>query len=119
MEQVRNAKELLEQIQKLDKDNSVCQIFIPGKGKLTIVLQEKDLQTIAKDVQQDKVLKQQIQESRQAYKKGNSLSTSELIQSLSPCSSIDEGITSDMARTDYEQLEDDIVVLAIKFPGET
>jgi hypothetical protein len=32
----------MEQLSNMNKENSVCQVFIPGKGKFTIILQEED-----------------------------------------------------------------------------
>jgi hypothetical protein len=53
------------------------------KGKFTIVLQE-DQRSISEDVEANPQLKQMIRESMEAYKEGRSLTTSELIKTLSP-----------------------------------
>jgi hypothetical protein len=84
VEEVRTTEELMEQIANLNKDNSVCQVFIPGKGKFTIVLQEEDTNSIAADVQSNPGLKQMMKESLEAYNNGRSMSTSDLKKSLSP-----------------------------------
>lgn len=84
MEEVRTTEELMEQITNMNKDNSVCQVFIPGKGKFAIVLQEEDTNSIAADVQSNPGLKQMMKESLEAYNNGRSMSTSDLKKSLSP-----------------------------------
>jgi hypothetical protein len=40
MKEVRTTDELIERLSKLTKENSVCQVLIPGIGTFTIVLQE-------------------------------------------------------------------------------
>jgi hypothetical protein len=84
MEKVLSSDDLMEYISTMNKDNSVCQVFIPGKGKFTIVLQEEDQRSVAEDVEASPQLKQMIRESMEAYKEGRSLTTSELIKTLSP-----------------------------------
>jgi len=84
MEKLRSSEELMEHISNMNSDNSVCQVFIPGKGKFTIVLQEEDIQSIGSEILANPELKQMIDESREEYKRGLGMSTSELIQSLSP-----------------------------------
>jgi hypothetical protein len=42
MKEVRTSEDLMEQLSNMNKENSVCQVFIPGKGKFTIELQEED-----------------------------------------------------------------------------
>lgn len=84
MVQVRSSDELLEQIGKMNRENSVCQVFIPGKGKFAIVLQEEDSESIAAEVQSDHELRQMIHDSREAYIMGNTMTTSELVKSMSP-----------------------------------
>lgn len=74
----------MDQISNMDKNNSVCQIFIPGKGKFTIVLQEEDHNSIASEVRANPSLKQLINESIEAYRSGDSASTAELLKSLNP-----------------------------------
>jgi hypothetical protein len=84
MEKVLSSDDLMEYISTMNRDNSVCQVFIPGKGKFTIVLQEEDQRSIAEDVKVNPQLKQMIRESIEAYKEGRTLTTSELIKTLSP-----------------------------------
>ncbi|PWI56689.1 hypothetical protein [Sulfoacidibacillus thermotolerans] len=83
MDIVHTPHELMERIEKLDKDHSVCQVFIPGKGQVTIVLQANDNDTIASEVQADPQLGELIQSSRNAYQRGDAMTTSELLKSLS------------------------------------
>jgi hypothetical protein len=84
LEEVRTTEELMEQISNLNKENSVCQVFIPGKGKFTIVLQEEDQNSIAAENRANPLLKQMMSESLAAYEEGRALSTSDLVKSLSP-----------------------------------
>ncbi|KRE50705.1 hypothetical protein ASG85_20420 [Paenibacillus sp. Soil724D2] len=74
----------MEQLSNMNIENSVRQVFIPGKGKFTIVLQEEDPNSIATDVELNPYLKQMMNESMEAYKVGRTKSTSELLKSLSP-----------------------------------
>lgn len=46
MNKVFLSAELLKYIDKMDRDNSVVQFTIPGKGRFTLVLQEEDEQPI-------------------------------------------------------------------------
>jgi hypothetical protein len=84
MEKVLSSDDLMEYISTMDRDNSVCQVFIPGKGKFTIVFQEEDQRSIAEDIEANPQLKQMIRESMEAYEEGRWLTTSELIKTLSP-----------------------------------
>jgi hypothetical protein len=84
MDEVRTTEDLMEQLSNMNRENSVRQVFIPGKGKFTIVLQEEDPNSIATDVELNPYLKQMINESMEAYKAGRTKSTSELLKSLSP-----------------------------------
>jgi hypothetical protein len=83
VEIIHTPHELMERIEKLDKDHSVCQVFIPGKGQVTIVFQANDAETIASEVQADPELGELIQSSRNAYQRGDVMTTSELLKSLS------------------------------------
>lgn len=42
MGKVQSGAELYEHIDKMSRKNSVTQIYIPGKGTFTIVLQEEE-----------------------------------------------------------------------------
>jgi hypothetical protein len=77
------SEELMEHISNMDRDNSVLQFSIPGKGKFTLVLQEEAEQSIEADIERNPYLGKMIQESLNEYKKGNVLTTSELLKSLS------------------------------------
>ncbi len=83
MEIIHTPHELMERIEKLDKEHSVCQVFIPGKGQVTIVFQANDAETVASEVQADPELGELIQSSRNAYQRGDVMTTSELLKSLS------------------------------------
>lgn len=49
MEKIQSSEELMKYISNLNKENSVFQFSIPGKGKFTLVLQEEDEQSIEID----------------------------------------------------------------------
>jgi hypothetical protein len=83
MEKVHSSEELMEYISNMNRDNSVCQFHIPGKGKFTLVLQEEDQHSILTDVQANQELKTMINESKREYSLGLGMSTSELLKSLS------------------------------------
>jgi hypothetical protein len=84
VEIIHTPHELMERIEKLDKEHSVCQVFIHGKGHVTIVLQASDAETIAFEVQAAPQLGELIQSSQNAYQRGDVITTSELLESLSP-----------------------------------
>jgi hypothetical protein len=84
MEKVRSSKDLMEYIINMDRENSVGQFFIPGKGQYTIVLQEEDQGSIAADVKRNPELRQMIETSRKEYEQGLGMTTAELLKSLSP-----------------------------------
>jgi len=81
--EVLSIEDLIEQFANMNKEDSIRQIFIPGKGKFTIVLQEEDRESIASDVRSYPKLRQMINESMEDYKKGNGMTTADLIKSLS------------------------------------
>jgi hypothetical protein len=81
---VHFSEELMKYIQSMDRDNSVVQFSIPGKGRFTLVLQEEDEHSIKSDVDANPELEIMINESQKQYKKGLGMSTSELIKSLTP-----------------------------------
>ncbi|MCP3775534.1 hypothetical protein NLX71_19875 [Paenibacillus sp. MZ04-78.2] len=84
MEEVRTTEDLMEQFINMSREDSVRQVFIPGKGKFTIVLQEEDQNSIASDVLSSPHLKQMMDESLEAFRQGKTTSTSDLIKRLSP-----------------------------------
>ncbi|RAV02340.1 hypothetical protein [Paenibacillus sp. YN15] len=84
MEKVNSPEELMENISNMSRDNSVYQFHIPGKGKFTLVLQEEEQRSIQADVEANPELKFMIEQSKQEFKLGKSMSTSELLKSLSP-----------------------------------
>jgi len=84
METLHSTKELMKYISNMNRDNSVCQFYIPGKGRFTLVLQEEDETTISEEAKMNPELKKMIQESREEYWQGLGMSTSDLLDSLSP-----------------------------------
>ncbi|UJF31852.1 hypothetical protein [Paenibacillus hexagrammi] len=83
MERVNSSEELMDYITNMDRSNSVCQFFIPGKGTFTIVLQEEDNRSILADAEANPELKQMIEKSKHEFMQGQGFSTSELLKSLS------------------------------------
>lgn len=83
MNKVSSVSDLMKEIEKMDRENSICQFSIPGKGKFTIVLQEEWEASIDKEIENDDELKKMISESQEAYKLGNVKTTEEAIKSLS------------------------------------
>ena len=84
MERINTSDELMDQLIDMNHENSVRQVFIPGKGKFTIVLQEEDQRSIADDIKANPALGKMIRESMEAYKEGKYMTTSELLKSLTP-----------------------------------
>lgn len=84
MGKVHFSEELMKYILSMDRENSVVQFSIPGKGRFTLVLQEEDEQSIKSDIEANPELEIMIKESQKQYKKGYGMSTSELLKSLSP-----------------------------------
>lgn len=82
MDIIHSAQDLMQRIEKLSSDNSVCQVFIPGKGQFTIVLQANEQVTIADEVRGDSELGQTIESSRKAYKQSEVMTTAELLKSI-------------------------------------
>ena len=80
---IQSVEDLLQQITAMNRDNSVLQFSIPGKGRFTLVLQEEDKQSIQADVDKNPELEKMIIESREQYKQGKGMSTNELLKSLS------------------------------------
>jgi hypothetical protein len=84
MEKVQTSEGLMKQFTDMNHENSVRQVFIPGKGRFTIVLQEEEQRSIADDVKANPALGKMIRESMEAYKEGKYMTTSEVLKSLSP-----------------------------------
>lgn len=82
MDIIHSAQDLMQRIEKLSGDNSVCQIFISGKSQFTIVLQANEQVTIADEVQGDSELCLMIEGSRKAHKQGEVMTTAELLTSV-------------------------------------
>ena len=73
----------MKHISSMDRENSVIQFRIPGKGRFTLLLQEEEERSIAADVEANPQLGKMITESQEQYKKGLGLSTQELLKSVS------------------------------------
>lgn len=84
MQNIHSPEDLLKKLKEMDKEHSVYQFRVPGKGQFTAVLQEEDEPTIAEEVQKNPELGKMIQESIEDYKAGRYYTTSELLRSLSP-----------------------------------
>lgn len=83
MNMVFSSEELLKYIDKMDRENSVVQFSIPGKGRFTLVLQEEDEQTIYGDVKKNPQLETMFKESEEQYKEGLGMTTTDLLKSFS------------------------------------
>ena len=83
MNKVFSSAELLKYINKMDRNNSVVQFTIPGKGRFTLVLQEEDEQPIFADVKKKPQLDIMFKESEAQYKEGLGITTENLLKSFS------------------------------------
>ncbi len=83
MNKVQSSEELMKYIHGMDRENSVIQFSVPGKGRFTLVLQEEDHQSIETDVKKNPQLEIMLTESVEEYKNGQGITTSELLKSLS------------------------------------
>lgn len=83
MDFISSSKDLMNHIANMDRNNSVFQFSIAGKGKFTLVLQEESVNSIEEDAKNNSTLTQMIQDSQSEYKQGKSLTTSDLVESLS------------------------------------
>jgi len=84
MQKLRSPEDLMAHITNMDSENSISHVIIPGKGKFTIMLQEEEGKSVATEILANTELKQMIDESREEIKQGLGMSTSELLESLSP-----------------------------------
>ena len=84
MDIIQSPRDLMQRIDMLTSEDSVCQVFIPGKGQLTIVLQANEPASVAAEVQADPDLRAMMENSRSAHQKGDVMTTTELLKSLSP-----------------------------------
>ncbi|MFB4161937.1 hypothetical protein ACE1TF_18860 [Geomicrobium sp. JSM 1781026] len=85
MGNVQSVHELMRYISKMNRENSVCQFSIPGKGTFTLVLQEEDDKepSIQDDASANPALDQMMKESKKQYEKDLGHSTKGLLDSLS------------------------------------
>jgi hypothetical protein len=82
MSKVLSSEELMKYINNMDRENSVVQFSIPGKGRFTLVLQEEDDHSIEADVKKHPQLEIMFKESAEQYKNGHGITTSDLLKSL-------------------------------------
>ncbi|MDR6550725.1 hypothetical protein [Paenibacillus qinlingensis] len=71
MKEVRSMEELKLQMSNMNKEDSICQFFFPGKGRFIIVLQELD-EVIQNDLEQ--------MVSSESEKKGHVMLASEIMR---------------------------------------
>ncbi|WML52415.1 hypothetical protein RCG17_24040 [Neobacillus sp. PS3-12] len=83
MSKVLSSEELMRYINNMDRENSVVQFSIPGKGRFTLVLQEEDDHSIEADVKKQPQLEIMFKESAEQYKNGHGITTSDPLKSLS------------------------------------
>lgn len=84
MQKLRSPEDLMAHISNMNSENSISHVIIPGKGKFTIMLQEEEGKSVAAEILAYPELKQMIDESRKEIKQGLGMTTSELLDSLSP-----------------------------------
>ncbi|UJL46902.1 hypothetical protein KFZ58_02850 [Virgibacillus sp. NKC19-16] len=82
MKNINSPEELYEEMDKLDKRDSVTQFSVQGKGNFTLVYQGKDT-TVEEEIESDEELKKMVHESLAAYERGDYQTTSGLLKSLS------------------------------------
>jgi hypothetical protein len=80
MKEVRSTADLMAQLSNMNKENSVCQVFIPGKGKFTIVLQEEDYRSTTQVIQSNPYLKHIVNDRMEAEREGRAMSAAELMR---------------------------------------
>lgn len=83
MGKVHSSEELMNYISNMNRENSVVQFSIPGKGKFTLVLQEEENQSIKADAEANPDLQRMILEGQEQYKKGLGIPTSDFLKSFS------------------------------------
>ncbi|PGZ92087.1 hypothetical protein [Bacillus sp. AFS029533] len=83
MEKAQFSEELMRYISNMNRENSVVQFSVPGKGRFTLVLQEEE-NSIKADIEANPEIEIMIRKSQEEYKKGLGGSTSEFLKSISP-----------------------------------
>ncbi|ODG91423.1 MULTISPECIES: hypothetical protein [Bacillaceae] len=83
MEKAQFSEELMRYISNMNRENSVVQFSVPGKGRFTLVLQEEE-NSIKADIEANPEIEIMIRKSQEEYKKGLGVSTSEFLKSISP-----------------------------------
>ncbi len=84
MEKIQSGNELYEHIGKMNKNNSISHVYIPGKGTFKILFQEEDSPSILSEIESDYTLHQMIKDSRAAYNAGDKMTTEQFLKCLSP-----------------------------------
>ncbi|MEH7399473.1 hypothetical protein V7148_00635 [Gottfriedia acidiceleris] len=82
MEKAQFSEELMRYISNMNRENSVVQFSVPGKGRFTLVLQEEE-QSIKADIEANPEIEIMIRKSQDEYKKGLGVSTSDFLKSIS------------------------------------
>lgn len=83
MKQVKTPEELMEFVAGMDRENSVNQFHITGKGTFALILQEEEERSIQADVEANPALERMIAKSREQYRSGKGMTTSDLLKSMS------------------------------------
>ncbi|NOU67404.1 hypothetical protein GC096_25495 [Paenibacillus sp. LMG 31461] len=79
MKEVRSIEDVMLQISNMNKENSICQFVLPGKGRFIIVLQEQD-DSSTHAVIQNPYLEQNVIDSTGLEKQIGAMSASELMR---------------------------------------
>jgi len=82
MEKAQFSEELMRYISNMNRENSVVQFSVPGKGRFTLVLQEEE-KSIKADIEANPEIEIMIRKSQDEYKKGLGVSTSDFLKSIS------------------------------------
>jgi len=82
MEKAQFSEELMRYISNMNRENSVVQFSVPGKGRFTLTLEEE--QSIKTDIKANPKIEIMIRKSQEEYNKGLGVSSSGLLNSISP-----------------------------------
>jgi hypothetical protein len=80
MIEVKTIDDLMKQLSNMNKDNSVCQVFIPGRGKFTIVMQDEIDYSPISIIQTNHGLKLIDDVGTGGEKEGHAISSTELMR---------------------------------------
>ncbi|WP_269411158.1 hypothetical protein [Lentibacillus daqui] len=81
LKHINTPEELYEELDKLNKEHTVSQFYVPGKGTFTLACEERE-KTIKEEMEEDEELREMINESRREYREGKYVTTEELIRSI-------------------------------------